>query len=114
MDDEKILSNLVRVGIVSAVDAAARRARVQFPDLGITSGWLFVIQHYQAGIYVNPDGEHTHEITDTFTGGGDASTEPVHNHPGTSLTYWMPRVGNKVLVLYLPVFNGDGFILGGI
>ena len=27
---------------------------------------------------------------------------------------WMPKVNDQVLVLYLPVFNGDGFILGGI
>lgn len=29
-------------------------------------------------------------------------------------TQRMPRVNDQVLVLYLPVFNGDGFILGGI
>lgn len=110
MDAEKILSSLVRVGIVSSIDAATRRVRVQFPDLGITSGWLFVVQHYQAGVYVAPNGEHSHEIT----GGGDMSTEADHAHPGSSLTYWMPKVGSKVLALYLPVFNGDGFILGGI
>ena len=27
---------------------------------------------------------------------------------------WMPKVNDMVLVLYLPVFNGDGFILGVI
>ena len=29
-------------------------------------------------------------------------------------TWWMPKVNDQVLVLYLPVFNSDGFILGGI
>ena len=27
---------------------------------------------------------------------------------------WMPLVNDTVLTLYLPVFNGDGFVLGGI
>lgn len=31
--------------------------------------------------------------------------------PGGS---WLPKVNSTVLVLYLPVFNGDGFILGVI
>ena len=114
MDDMAELQNLVRVGVVSAVDSSARKARVWFDDLGITSGWLFVIQHYAAGIYVAPDNGHTHEITDTYTGGGSASTVPAHNHSGTQLTYWMPKIGDRVLVLYIPVFNGDGFILGGL
>ena len=52
--------------------------------------------------------------TDTFTGGGTASEFPDHDHlPGSHLTYWMPKVNDRVLCLYLPVFNGDGFVLGG-
>ena len=27
---------------------------------------------------------------------------------------WLPKVNDTVLVIYLPVFNGDGFILGVI
>ncbi|MEN6437013.1 MAG: hypothetical protein ABFD97_00350 [Syntrophobacter sp.] len=27
---------------------------------------------------------------------------------------WMPSINDTVVVLYLPVFNGDGFILGAI
>ena len=33
MDAENILSNLVRIGTVSAVDASARKARVMFKDM---------------------------------------------------------------------------------
>lgn len=29
-------------------------------------------------------------------------------------TVWMPNVNDYVLCLYLPVFNGDGFVLGVI
>lgn len=34
--------------------------------------------------------------------------------PVLSASLWMPRVNDTVLTLYLPVFNGDGFILGKI
>lgn len=27
---------------------------------------------------------------------------------------WMPKVNDVVVALYLPVFNGDGFIIGGL
>ena len=39
----------------------------------------------------------------------------VVQHYGVDLlTYWMPKVNDTVLVLYLPVRDGDGYILGGI
>jgi phage baseplate assembly protein gpV len=110
--NDNILENLVRVGTVSAV--SGRKARVAFEDTGMTSGWLSVLQHYDADIHVEPDGEHTHTITDTYTHGGSASTEPDHDHDRTHLTYWMPKPGDRVVALYLPVFDSDGFILGGM
>ena len=112
MDADKILSRLVQVGYVSAIDRA--KARVRFPDTGITSGWLFITQHSAAGLHIEPDAEHAHTITDTYTGGGSASTEPDHEHPGSHLTTWLPKVNERVVVLYLPIADGDGFILGGI
>lgn len=115
MDAEKILSRLIQTGTVTAVDSGKRLARVKFKDTGITSGWLYVVQHYAANLCIEPDAEHTHAITDTYTGGGSASTYPAHDHlPGSHLTYWMPKVNDRVLVAYLPVDNSDGFILGGI
>lgn len=114
MDNNAILENIVRIGIVSAVDSGTRKARVQFDDMGITSGWLFVVQHYAAGIHVEPDNAHTHTITGTDSEGVSASMIPDHNHPGSRLTVWMPKVGERVLVLYIPIFNGDGFLLGGL
>lgn len=109
MDTENILDRLVRVGKVTTVDRDSRRVRVWFEDTATPSGWLCVLQHHGAGVYVEPDGEHTHSITD-----GSASTAPDHNHDGTHLAYWLPKVNEFVVVLYLPVFNGDGFVLGGI
>ncbi|MGD9567516.1 MAG: hypothetical protein AB7V48_04240 [Sedimentibacter sp.] len=114
MDNENILANLVRIGTVSSVDNEKRTARVMFKDKDMISGQLYVLQRPKAGVFIIPDGEHTHSISDTYTGGGAASIEPNHNHMGTHVTYWMPRINDTVVVLYLPVFNGDGFILGAI
>lgn len=118
MDAEKILSRMVQVGFVSAINQKKHTARVKFPDTGITSGWLYVLQHSGMGTNIIPDGGHTHEITvnDTYTGGGSATIKPVphHDHPGSVTTAWMPQVNDRVVVLYLPVRDGDGFILGGI
>lgn len=110
MENENILANLVRLGTVSTVDASKRKARVTFKDRdSIVSGWLYVLQHYDASLFINPDAEHSH----TSACGG-TSTFPDHDHERSHVTYWMPKVGDTVVALYLPVFNGDGFILGGI
>lgn len=110
---ENILANIVRIGTVSSIDPAKRTARVIFKDKDMVSGWLSVLQHPLAGVYIKPDGEHSHTISDTYTGGGSATTDGEHDH-AANVTYWMPKVNDTVLVLYLPVFNGDGFILGVI
>lgn len=84
MDGERILDQLVRIGTVTAVDKGKRLARVKFQDAGITSGWLPVL--------------------------AAPPSIPAHD----PVTPWMPKVNDTVLTLYLPVFNGDGFILGRI
>ena len=71
----EILQNFVRIGTVYDIDMKKRQARVHFPRLKITSGWLSILKN-----------------------------------TGT----WMPSVNDKVLCLYLPIFNGDGYILGVI
>jgi phage baseplate assembly protein gpV len=106
---ENILKNLVRIGTVSSVDPDKRAARVMFKDKDIVSGWLSVLQHPGAGVNVKPEGNHSHDIS----GGGTTETDGQHEHEA-NVTYWMPKVNDTVLVLYLPVFNGDGFILGVI
>lgn len=69
------MNGIVRIGIVTDVDAASKKARVLYPDSGLTSAWLCVLRHGEA---------------------------------------WIPSVNSVVLCLYLPVFNGDGFIVGVI
>lgn len=111
---QKALEGMVRIGVVSAAAPGTRKVRVLFSDTGVTSGWLYVLQHIGAGVSATPDGEHTHDITDGQGERGSASTMPVHSHPGSYLSQWMPGVGASVLVLYIPVDDGDGFVLGGI
>lgn len=106
-NENNILSNSVRVGVVSSTDAGYK-ARVLFPDTGIVSGWLCVLQHPKELVEVKPKGGHTHE-----TPSGTASEAGEHFHEA-STAGWMPEVNDTVLVLYLPVFNSDGFVLGVI
>jgi phage baseplate assembly protein gpV len=106
---ESTLEQIVRVGTVSSINTANRTARVKFTHLGdMVSGNLRVMQQYACDVHVEPDNDHAH--TDSMD--GSTSTIPKHNHPGTYTTYWMPKVGDTVICLYLPVFNGDGVILG--
>ncbi len=104
---ENILNNLVRIGTVSAVDNAHRKVRVLYRDKdNMTSDWLFVLQHPGA-VHIENNGEHLHTITgENLT---DLAGEHAHE---ASVSYWMPAVNDTVLALYLPVFNGDGYVLG--
>ena len=118
MDIEAILARLVQIGRVSAVDNGKKMVRVIFTKSGMTSGWLKVLQRSGGNMTLADDGGHTHGIslTDTYTGGGSATIEviPDHSHPGSKTTAWMPKVNDQVVVLYLPIADGDGFVLGGI
>lgn len=105
---ETALENLVRIGTVTDVDKNRHRARVKFQDLGITSGWLYVLSN----IPVTPDYDVTQETQSRSGGGGDAAFAS-HTHE-IKYKQWMPNVNDTVLVLYLPVPDGDGFVVGGI
>lgn len=92
---DNTIENMVRVGVVS--DVSGTKARVIYPDKDdLVSGWLSVLQHSGAGV------------------SAPAGGEPVHSHPGASVGTWMPSPGQSVLVLYIPAFDSDGFILGAI
>lgn len=106
-------TNIVRVGVVMSVDEAKCRVRVKFPDEDITSDWLPVLQHYGAPVSVSAVSGHSHAIHDSYTGGGSSEAAGSHGHTA-SLEYWMPKVNDNVLCLYLPLFSADGFVLGGI
>lgn len=107
--------------------------RVKFEDTGITSGWLPVMQHYKAIVYTEEAGLHDHQFThpapyplkilNTQNGtrqiwdeeekvtGADNSTNHQHK---SHVVWWVPAIDDIVICLYLPCFNADGFVLGGI
>jgi hypothetical protein len=108
MDVANILSGLVRIGTVTAVDNAKRLARVTFQDVNMPSGWLHVLDNRP---YI-PDYDVPQRTEYEAGGSGDAAFER-HKHD-LIIKPWMPKVNDTVLTLYLPAFNADGFVLGGI
>lgn len=108
MNLEKVLSRLVQVGIVTAVDNEERKARVKFQDTGITSAWLRVLKN-QPFI----PGYDVPQRTEYESGGSGDSSFANHKHDLVILP-WMPKVNETVLVLYLPVENSDGYVIGGV
>ena len=109
MDTEKILNQIVRVGVVTDVNNTKRMARVKFPDMDDSSGWLYVLA---ARPYI-PDYDTKPQRTEFTAGGSDKEAFENHVH-NLTIKPWMPRVNATVLTLFLPVFNADGFILGEI
>ena len=108
MDSAKILARLVQVGTVTDVDNAKRMARVKFHDTGITSAWLRVLK--------NPPFIPDYDVpqrTEFESGGSGDSAFADHKHD-LVLKPWMPKVNETVLAIYLPVKEGDGYVIGGI
>lgn len=108
MDIEKILKRLVRIGTVTVTDPVKRVARVKFEDTGETSGLLYVLANRP---YI-PDYD-VHQRTEFEAGGSGDPAFASHKHD-LIIKPWMPKVNAVVLTLYLPVLDGDGFILGEI
>ncbi len=119
-DFKMILDRLVREGQVSVVNEPLRQVRVIYKGDNLVSGWLPVLQQPFATVEVESDGGHDHTVSgDTSTAlehnhavALTTSTELNHDHKGSRTTYWMPRVRDRVVVLSLPVFNGDGYVIG--
>ena len=102
------VEDIVREGKVTAVNNEKRIAKVWFDAMGIESGWLPVL--------INRDYVPDYDVpqrTEYEEGGSGAAAYERHKHD-LIIKPWMPRVHDKVLVLYFPVFNGDGVILGGV
>ena len=102
------LKNLVRIGTVTDVNHQKREVRVKFLNTNLTSGWLRVLNNVPA----IPDYEGNQQ-TEFEAGGSSEASFASHKH-NLTIKQWMPKVNDTVLTLYLPVFNGDGFVLGGI
>lgn len=108
MDLEALVARLVQVGTVSDVDKGAHRVRCLFRDTGITSGWLYVLK---SPPQIPDDSLPQH--TQAASGGSGESSFASHTHDLT-VKPWFPKVNDQVLVVSLPVWDGDGFVLGGI
>lgn len=100
------VNSMVRVGVVSTLDKTKKLARVYYPDMGnMVSGWLRVLQRPGETISTSSDGGHSH--------GGAVPSGGSHSHSGSVGTF-MPKVNDRVLVLYPFGWNLDGYILGVI
>lgn len=91
--DDAMTKRMVQVGVVSAIQGTT--ARVIFRESSMTSGWLPVLQHPGAVVNTKQAGD------------------PKHVHEA-SVTAWMPKINDVVLVIYSAVRNSDGYILGVI
>lgn len=114
---EHILSGLVRVGTVTDRQMDKRLARVWFPDLGISSDWLPVLISQDVTPNDIPreydDPQWTEFETEWKPERAGEKDYVDHKHKILRKP-WMPKVGDEVLTVYLPVLDADGFILGGI
>ena len=108
------LAGLVRVGTVTDRQMDKRLVRIWFDDDQMSSGWLPVIISQD----VTPDYEYDDPQWTEF----ETKWKPEragekdyvdHKHKIIRKPY-MPKVGDQVLAVYLPVFNADGFVIGGI
>lgn len=126
------MEGTIRVGVVTSVDAGNRTARVRFPEVDLTSGWLKVLTRPPSVAIGNTEGVSgeagggstgataggTVEDEDKFashshTTSAHSHALPAHNHTAT-VTDWMPSVNSVVLCAFVDGFNGDGYILGAI
>ncbi len=105
---EIALENLVRIGTVTWTDPVERVVRVKFQDTDLPSGLLHVLANRP---YI-PDYDVPQRTEFEEGGSGDAAFKK-HKHD-LVIKPWMPKVNATVLVLYLPIWNGDGYILGEI
>ena len=102
------IEDSVREGKVTAVDNGKRIAKVWFDSMGIESDWLPVL--------ITRDFIPDYDVpqrTEFEAGGSGDPAFASHKHDLIIKPY-MPKVNDLVLVLYFPVFNGDGVILGGV
>ena len=90
------------------MDNGKRIAKVWFDALEIESDWMPVL--------INRDFIPDYDVpqrTEFEAGGSGYPAFENHKHDLIIKPY-MPKVNDLVLVLYFPIFNGDGVILGGV
>ena len=102
------IEDIVREGKVTAVDNGKRIAKVWFDSMGIESDWLPVL--------ITRDFIPDYDVPQrtAFEAGGSGDPAFASHKHDLIIKPYMPKVNDLVLVLYFPVFNGDGVILGGV
>ena len=114
--DTSAIGNMVRVGTVNQVDESRRMVRVHYSDTNTISGWLYVVG-------LPHTASTTVSVTVTPSASSGSAGDPSHSHSvtvnapatataTTTVGHILPRLNSRVLVLYLPIFGGDGFVLG--
>ena len=106
---EAVVYRGLRIGVVSDVDNENRIARVYYEDLDMTSDWMGVMINQD---YI-PDYEGPQATEYEGPAGSDMALFERHRHLLT-IKPWMPKLGDQVIVAYLPMKDGEGFILGGL
>jgi hypothetical protein len=105
----------LRVGTVTAVDNDKLLARVIFQDRvdhngrSVTSDWLPVLVRRP----FIPDYDVQPQRTEYESGGSGEAAFEEHKHD-LVIKPWMPKVNEQVLCLYDGIFNGQGYVIGGI
>lgn len=108
------MNDIIRIGVVSALNNGNRTVRVRFPSENMVSGWLKVVKsppavtvqaNTAADTSVKGDEEEDIELS--------ADTNIKVNVAAKTLP-WFPLVGDTVLCIYNPGFNEDGFVIGGL
>lgn len=108
------IEDIVREGKVTAVNNEKRIAKVWFDALGIESDWMAVLINRDVIHYYPYDVPQWTEYETEDKGARAGDQDYVDHRHKLIIKPYMPKVNDHVLVLYFPVFNGDGVILGGV
>jgi len=113
-DNDGVFSAIVRIGIVTGVDHDKRLARVQFEDMKLPSDWLPVLINRDVIRDYPYDAPQWTEFETEWKGTRVGDPDYADHRHRLTIRPWMPKVNDQVLVLYEPIRNGRGFILGAI
>ena len=108
------IEDIAREGKVTAVDNEKRIAKVWFDALGIESDWMPVLINQNVIHYYPYDVPQWTEFETEWKGDRTGDPDYVDHRHKLIIKPWMPKVNDLVLVLYFPMFNGDGIVLGGV
>lgn len=104
-----IAHDIIRFGVVTAIDIPRRMARVKFNDIDMTSNWLYVLDTHPH----IPDYDPAPQRTEYEEGGSGDPEFESHKHD-LIIKPWMPNVNDRVACAFVDVHDGDGVVLGRV